>query len=128
VFAVDTYHMAATFLCCQNSTSGVCASGVFRQRRRHQAIHRREIRTARESLEPRVGKPPGPVGTAARDRIAELEQQFELRQAEVQALQVRLKHVVEITPEKPNEFATVAKAEGVQPERGPAAVAGRGKA
>jgi hypothetical protein len=68
------------------------------------------------------------VGTAARDRIAELEQQFELRQAEVQALQVRLKHVVEITPEKPNEFATVAKAEGVQPERGPAAVAGRGKA
>ena len=35
------------------------------------------------------------------------------RQAEVKALQVRLKLAVEITPEKQHEFATVAQAEGV---------------
>ena len=35
------------------------------------------------------------------------------RQAEVQALQERLKHAVEITPDQQHEFATVAQAEGV---------------
>ncbi|MEO6808800.1 MAG: hypothetical protein ABI353_06780 [Isosphaeraceae bacterium] len=52
-------------------------------------------------------------GAAARARIDELHQQLVQRQLEVQALQERLKHTVEITPEKPHEFAAVAQAEGV---------------
>lgn len=52
-------------------------------------------------------------GAAAQARIDELQQQLAHRQAEVQALQERLKHAVEITPDKQHEFATVAQAEGV---------------
>ena len=52
-------------------------------------------------------------GAAAQARIDELQQQLAQRQAEVQARQDRLKHAVEITPDKQNEFATVAQAEGV---------------
>jgi hypothetical protein len=52
-------------------------------------------------------------GAAAQARIDELQQQLAQRQAEVQALQERLRHAVEITPNKQNEFATVAQAEGV---------------
>ena len=52
-------------------------------------------------------------GTAAQARIDELQQQLAQREAEVQALQERLKHAVEITPDKQHEFATVAQAEGV---------------
>ena len=52
-------------------------------------------------------------GAAAQARIDELQQQLAQRQAEVQALQDRLKHAVEITPNKQNEFATVAQAEEV---------------
>ena len=52
-------------------------------------------------------------GAAAQVRIDELQQQLAQRQAEVQALQDRLEHAVEITPEKQHEFATVAQAEGV---------------
>jgi hypothetical protein len=52
-------------------------------------------------------------GAAAQARIDELQQQLARRQAEVQALQERLKHAVEITPDKQHEFATVAQAEGV---------------
>ena len=52
-------------------------------------------------------------GAAAQARIDELQQQLAQRQAEVQALQDRLKHAVEITANKQNEFATVAQAEGV---------------
>jgi hypothetical protein len=52
-------------------------------------------------------------GAAAQARIDELQQQLAWRQSEVQALQERLKHAVEITPDKQNEFATVAQAEGV---------------
>jgi hypothetical protein len=52
-------------------------------------------------------------GAAARARIDELQQQLARRQAEVQALQERLTHSVEITPDKQHEFATVAQAEGV---------------
>src|SRR5262245_17153397 len=52
-------------------------------------------------------------GSAARDRIDELQQQLAQRQAEVQLLQERLKRAVEMTPEKQAEFATVAQAEGV---------------
>jgi hypothetical protein len=52
-------------------------------------------------------------GAAAQARIDELQQQLAQRQAEVQALQERLKHTVEITRETQDEFATVAQAEGV---------------
>src|SRR3954471_11072136 len=52
-------------------------------------------------------------GAAAQARIDELQQQLARRQAEVQALQDRLKHAVEITPDTQREFATVAQAEGV---------------
>jgi hypothetical protein len=52
-------------------------------------------------------------GTATRSRIDELLRQLTEQQAENQALHERLKHAVEITPEKQDEFATVAQAEGV---------------
>ena len=53
-------------------------------------------------------------GAAAQAHIEELQQQLAQRQAEVEALQERLKHAVEITPDKQEEFATVAQAEGVR--------------
>jgi len=52
-------------------------------------------------------------GAAARARIDELQRQLAEQRAEVQVLQKRLKRAVEITPDKQNEFATVAQAEGV---------------
>ncbi len=52
-------------------------------------------------------------GAAAQAHIDDLQRQLAERQAEVHALQERLKHAVEITPDKRNEFATVAQAEGV---------------
>jgi chromosome segregation ATPase len=52
-------------------------------------------------------------GTAARARIDELQRQLAEQRAEVQALQERLEHAVEITPDKQHEFATLAQAEGV---------------
>jgi hypothetical protein len=52
-------------------------------------------------------------GAAARARIDELQRQLAEQRAEIQALQERLKHSVEITPDKQHEFATVAQAEGV---------------
>jgi hypothetical protein len=52
-------------------------------------------------------------GAAAQARIDELQRQLAGQRAEVQALQERLRHAVEITPDKQHEFATVAQAEGV---------------
>src|SRR3954451_2647894 len=52
-------------------------------------------------------------GAAAQARIDQLQQLLAQRQAEIEALQERLNHAVEITSEKQNEFATVAQAEGV---------------
>ena len=52
-------------------------------------------------------------GTASQARIDELQQQLARRQAEIQALQERLKCAVEITPDTQHEFAAVAQAEGV---------------
>ncbi|HEY4593467.1 MAG TPA: hypothetical protein VIJ61_13715 [Thermoanaerobaculia bacterium] len=52
-------------------------------------------------------------GTATQSRIDELKRQLTEQQAENQALHERLKHAVEITPDKQDEFATVAQAEGV---------------
>jgi hypothetical protein len=52
-------------------------------------------------------------GAAAPTRNDEREQQIVELRAEIQALQGRLKHTVEITPDTRDEFATVAQAEGV---------------
>ena len=52
-------------------------------------------------------------GTAPRARIDELERRRAEQPAENHALHERLRHAVEITPEKQDEFATVAQAEGV---------------
>ncbi|HUX85654.1 MAG TPA: hypothetical protein VMW65_01525 [Chloroflexota bacterium] len=52
-------------------------------------------------------------GAADQACIDELERQLAERSAEVQALQLRLKQAVEITPDKQHEFAAVAQAEGV---------------
>src|SRR5919199_94088 len=52
-------------------------------------------------------------GAAAQARIDDLQRQLVELQARVQALQERLEHAVEITPDKQDEFATVAQAEGV---------------
>jgi hypothetical protein len=52
-------------------------------------------------------------GTAAQARIDELQLQLARRQSEVQSLQERLSHAIEITPDKQDGFAAVAQAEGV---------------
>ena len=52
-------------------------------------------------------------GAAAQARLDEQQQQIVAQQAEIHALQERLKHAVEITPDKQHEFATIAQAEGV---------------
>jgi hypothetical protein len=52
-------------------------------------------------------------GAAAQARIDELQRHLAEQRAEVQALRERLRHAVEITPDKQHEFATVAQAEGV---------------
>jgi hypothetical protein len=52
-------------------------------------------------------------GTATQSRIDELQRQLTEQQAENHALHPRLQHAVEITPDKQDEFATVAQAEGV---------------
>jgi hypothetical protein len=52
-------------------------------------------------------------GTTAQVQIDELKQELAERQAEVHALEKRLRHTVEITLDKQQEFATVAQAEGV---------------
>jgi ABC-type transport system involved in cytochrome bd biosynthesis fused ATPase/permease subunit len=52
-------------------------------------------------------------GTAVQSRIDELELQLASQQAQIQELQERLKHAVEITRDKQDEFATIAQAEGV---------------
>ena len=52
-------------------------------------------------------------GAAAQARIEDLQRQLVEQQAVVNALETRLKHAVEITPDKQHEFATVAQAEGV---------------
>ena len=52
-------------------------------------------------------------GAVAQAQIEDLQRQLAERQAEVKALETRLKHAVEITTDKQHEFATVAQAEGV---------------
>jgi hypothetical protein len=52
-------------------------------------------------------------GAVARAQVEDLQRQLAERQAEVKALETRLRHAVEITPDKEHEFATVAQAEGV---------------
>jgi hypothetical protein len=52
-------------------------------------------------------------GAATQARLDELQRQLAEQRAEIQVLQERLQHAVEITPDKQHEFATVAQAEGV---------------
>jgi hypothetical protein len=52
-------------------------------------------------------------GGAAQARIEDLQRQLAVRQAEVNALEARLKRAIEITADKQKESATVAQAEGV---------------
>lgn len=52
-------------------------------------------------------------GTVAQARIDDLQRQLTEQRAQVQALRERLNHAAEITPDKQQEFATVAQAEGV---------------
>jgi predicted PP-loop superfamily ATPase len=52
-------------------------------------------------------------GAGTRARIDDLQQQLTRQQAEIQVLQERLEHAVEITRDKQHEFAAVAQAEGV---------------
>ena len=52
-------------------------------------------------------------GAVAQAQIDDLQRRLAEKQAEVKALETRLKHAVEITPDKQHEFATVAQAEGV---------------
>jgi hypothetical protein len=52
-------------------------------------------------------------GAGTQARIDDLQQQLTRQQAEIQVLQERLEHAVEITPDKQHEFAAVAQAEGV---------------
>ena len=52
-------------------------------------------------------------GTAVQVQIDELRRELAEQRAAVQVLQERLKHAVELTPDKQHEFAAVAQAEGV---------------
>ena len=52
-------------------------------------------------------------GATAQSQITALQQRIAEQQAQIQALQDRLQHAVEITPDKQDEFASVAQAEGV---------------
>jgi hypothetical protein len=49
-------------------------------------------------------------GSVAQAQIEDLQRQLAERQAEVNVLEERLRHAVEITAEKQHEFATVAQA------------------
>ena len=74
----------------------------------------RDGERSRQSLYREAGQVAEAVdGVVAQAQIDELRRQLTERQAEVKALQARLKLAVEITPEKQHEFATVAQAEGV---------------
>lgn len=69
---------------------------------------------SRQSLYREAGQVVDAVdGAAAQARIDELQRQLAEQRSEVQALRERLKHAVEITADKQDEFATVAQAEGV---------------
>ena len=51
--------------------------------------------------------------SAVQSLIDELQRQLAGQQAQIQDLQVRLQHAIEITCDKQDEFASVAQAEGV---------------
>src|SRR5271157_5547456 len=52
-------------------------------------------------------------GTAVQSRIDDFEKQLASQQAHIQDLQERLKHAIEISRDKQDEFASIAQAEGV---------------
>ena len=80
--------------------------------RRHQTAHHRE--QSRQSLYREASQVANAVdGTAVQSRIDELQRQLAGQQAQIQDLQERLEHAIEITRDKQDEFASVAQAEGV---------------
>jgi hypothetical protein len=69
---------------------------------------------SRQSLYREAGQVADVVdGAAAQARNEEQQRRIVALGAEVQALQERLQHAVEMTPDKQHEFASVAQAEGV---------------
>ena len=78
-------------------------TGMAKGRERSRQSLYREARQVTEAVD----------GAVARAQVEELQRQLAERQAEVKALETRLRHAVEITPDKQHEFATVAQAEGV---------------
>ena len=69
---------------------------------------------SRQSLYREAGQVANAVdGTAVQSRIDELQRQLAGQQAQIQDLQERLEHAIEITRDKQDEFASVAQAEGV---------------
>jgi len=62
-------------------------------------------------------------GAVAQAQIDDLQQQLVERQAEVKALETRLKHAIEITPDKQQRVRHRRPGRRGQPERGPTAVA-----
>jgi hypothetical protein len=78
-------------------------TGLARQRERSRQALYREAEQVFDAVD----------GAVAQARIDDLQRQLAEQQARVQALQERLEHAVEITPDKQDEFAAVAQAEGV---------------
>jgi hypothetical protein len=81
--------------------------GDVTERARHREQSRQSLYREAETVVEAVD------GAAAQARIDDLRRQLAERQAEVNALETRLKHAVAITADKQQEFATVAQAEGV---------------
>ena len=73
----------------------------------------RDREQSRQSLYREAGQVIDAVdGATAHAQIAELQQQLAQLRSQDQALQERLEQAVEITPDKQEEFATVAHAAG----------------
>jgi predicted Ser/Thr protein kinase len=68
---------------------------------------------SRQSLYREAEQVTSAVNAAPQARSDELQQQLVRQGDEIQALPDRLRHAIEITPDKQHEFATVAQAEGV---------------
>jgi len=90
---------AFAVFCCQDAA----ATEMAKDREQSRQSLYREAQQVAETVD----------GAVARAQIEDLQRQLASRQLEVNALEKRLRHAVEITPDKQHEFATVAQAEGV---------------
>jgi hypothetical protein len=90
------------------------ACAVFFGPRGAVAAHARQRRRSRQALYREADHALAAVeGTAARQRLAALEQQFAEAQDRLRQLQQRLATAVEVSPDKQAEFAATAQAQGV---------------